>query len=357
MNLDDLEMFRRIDADNMIGHIHALPDQLRDAWAHGAGQPLPDDMGTVARVALCGMGGSAIGGEMLAALVEDTCPVPIRVNRSYELPAWADGPSTLVVTLSHSGGTEETLSCAQQAITRKTKLLAITTGGELAVRVEAAGGTVWRYGYESQPRAAIGWLYGLLLAAFSRMGLAPDLNADVAEAAERMERSRASFVPETLAARNPPKRYAGQLVDCIPVIWGAGLLAPVARRWKTQINENAKSSAFFELLPELDHNAVVGIATPAEILRKHQFQVIQLLSARYDHPRVALRHQMTLELFREQGIITDTVKARGESRLAQQMSLVQFGDYVSYYLAMAYEIDPTPIGPIVALKAKMAAAG
>jgi glucose/mannose-6-phosphate isomerase len=142
----------------------------------------------------------------------------------------------------------------------------------------------------------------------------------------------------------------------MPVIWGAGLLAPVARRWKTQINENAKSGAIFDLLPELDHNSVVGIDAPEEELRKHKFQVIQLLS-KYDHPRVALRHQITLELYREQGIITDMVKARGESRLAQQMSLVQFGDYVSYYLAMAYEVDPTPIGPIVALKEKMAQAG
>ncbi len=143
----------------------------------------------------------------------------------------------------------------------------------------------------------------------------------------------------------------------MPVIWGAGLLAPVAQRWKTQINENAKSAAIFDVLPELDHNSVVGIEAPEEELRKHKFQVIQLLSPKYDHPRVALRHQITLELYREQGIITDTVKARGDSRLAQQMSLVQFGDYVSYYLAMAYQVDPTPIGPIAVLKQKMAEAG
>jgi glucose/mannose-6-phosphate isomerase len=303
------------------------------------------------------MGGSAISGEMVAALVEPTCPLPVAVVREYDLPAWATGPETLVVALSYSGGTEETLSAARQAVERKTKLLTITTGGEISTLVESAGGTVWPFGYPSQPRAALGWLYGMLLAAFSRMGLAPDLTPGVNEAVERMERARDLFVPETIAAKNPPKRYAGQLVDCIPVIWGAGLLAPVARRWKTQINENAKSSAIFDLLPELDHNSVVGIDAPAEELRKHKFQVIQLLSPKYDHPRVALRHQMTLELYREQGIITDMVKARGDSRLAQQMSLVQFGDYVSFYLAMAYQVDPTPIGPIVALKKKMAQAG
>jgi glucose/mannose-6-phosphate isomerase len=357
MNLDDLELFRKIDADHMIGYINALPDQLRDAWAHGGTLEMPAAMGKVERAAICGMGGSGIGGELLAALVEDTCPAPITVIRGYDLPAWATGPSTLVVTVSHSGGTEETLSAAKQAVERKTKLLAITTGGELADIADAGGGTVWKYTYPSLPRAAIGWLYGMLLAAFSQMGLAPDLDASVKEAVERMERTRDTFVPETIAARNPPKRYAGQLVDCLPMIWGAGLLAPVARRWKTQINENSKSAAVFDLLPELDHNTVVGIESPSEMLRKHQFQIIQLLSPKYDHPRVTLRHQMTLELFREQGIITDTVKARGDSRLAQQMSLVQFGDYVSYYLAMAYQVDPTPIGPIMMLKEKMAQAG
>ncbi len=356
MNLDDLESFRRLDPDRMIDLISTLPENMADAWAAGQQLELPATMGAVERIALCGMGGSAISGEMLAALLDQSCRVPMAVVRDYTLPAWVSGPSTLVVALSHSGGTEETLSAARQAIERGAKLLAITTGGELGKLAQSAGGTVWSYHYAGMPRAAIGWIYGLLLAAFSRMGLAPDLAADVAESVERMQRTRETFAPEHIAAKNPPKRYAGQLVDCIPIIWGAGLLSPVARRWKTQINENAKSSAFFELLPELDHNAVVGIAAPEEMLRKHQFQIIQLLSPRYDHPRVAMRHQVTLELFREQGIITDTVKARGESRLAHQMSLVQFGDYVSYYLAMAYQIDPTPIGPIVMLKEKMASA-
>ncbi len=356
MNLDDLALLQRLDPQNMIGYIQALPDQLAEAWEAGQHFNLPGHPDKVERVAICGMGGSAISGELLATLVEDSCRVPISVVRDYTLPAWAEGPSTLVVALSHSGGTEETLTAARQAVERKTQLVAITTGGELADLVEAAGGVVWKYSYPSLPRAAVGWLYGLLLAGFSRLKLAPDLSADVAEAVERMRNSREAFAPQTLAARNAPKRYAGQLMDCIPVIWGAGLLAPVARRWKTQINENAKSSAFFEVLPELDHNTVVGISTPDELLRKHKFQIIQLLSPKYDHPRNAIRHQATLELFREQGIITDTVRGRGESRLAQQMSLVQFGDYVSYYLAMAYAVDPTPIEPITMLKDKLAQA-
>jgi glucose/mannose-6-phosphate isomerase len=341
----------------MIDLINDLPDQLRDAWTHGKSQKMAWRAGDISRVVICGMGGSAISGDMLAALVEDNCPTPIMVVRDYILPAWANGASTLVVCLSHSGSTEETLSCARLAIQQGAKLLAITTGGELArLTSEYANGVVWDYQYDAMPRAATGWLYGMLLSAFSRIGLAGDLEADVQEAITAMEKYREQWRPEVMAAKNPPKRYAGQLVDCIPVIWGSGILAPVARRWKTQINENSKSPAYFELFPELNHNTVVGIDHPQEMLRRHKFQIIQLYSQRYDHPRNLLRHQATTEIFREQAIITDSVKARGESKLAQQMTTVQFGDYVSYYLAMAYEVDPTPIGPIVMLKDMMAKA-
>jgi glucose/mannose-6-phosphate isomerase len=152
---------------------------------------------------------------------------------------------------------------------------------------------------------------------------------------------------------NKAKRIAGQLVGRIPVIWaGAGLLAPVARRWMTQINENSKSAAYFELMPELNHNTVVGIEEPKTFIDR--VAVIQLMSRTYDHPRVTIRHKTTHKLYLQNGLLTEMLYAHGNSRLAQQMNLVQFGDYVSYYLAMAYSIDPTPIGPIDALKAALA---
>jgi glucose/mannose-6-phosphate isomerase len=355
MFLDDLDAFNRIDVDHMIGHINALPDQLADAWAHGQMLPLPFTKDGITQVVIAGMGGSAISGELFAALAAETCPVPVMVCRDYDLPACATGAATLVIAMSYSGATEETLSVAQQALERGTKLLAICTGGMLAEIATEAGMPVWIFSYPSPPRAALGWMYGLLLAAMSRIGLADDLAADVAETVEGLRRHRESLRPEQIAAHNPGKRYAGQLVDCIPLIWGAGIMAPVARRWKSQINENAKSSAFFDVLPELDHNTIVGITTPEELFRRHKYQIIQLLAPKYDHPRVAMRHQITLDLLREQGVITDTVKGRGNSRLAEQMSLVQFGDYVSYYLAMAYQIDPTPIGILTRLKEMMAA--
>jgi glucose/mannose-6-phosphate isomerase len=156
----------------------------------------------------------------------------------------------------------------------------------------------------------------------------------------------------TPAVKNPAKRLAGQLIDRIPVIWGAGLLAPVARRWKTQLNENAKTCAHFEIMPELNHNTVVGVMFPDDMLR--HVAVVQLTAPEYQHPRVALRFDLTRELLLQEAIAVDVVQARGASPLAQQMTAIQYGDYVSYYLAMAYGVDPTPIPPIEMLKERLA---
>jgi glucose/mannose-6-phosphate isomerase len=140
-------------------------------------------------------------------------------------------------------------------------------------------------------------------------------------------------------------------VDRIPIFWGGGLLEPVARRWKTQINENAKTAAYFEAMPELNHNAVVGLEFPEPLMTR--IAIVQLVSRAYDHPRVKVRHEASTKIVLQSGIMSDRVTARGESRLAQQMSMIQFGDYLSYYLAMAYEVDPTPIHNIDQLKQRL----
>jgi glucose/mannose-6-phosphate isomerase len=355
VNLDDLDYFKQIDAQNMLGHIDDLPLQLAGAWEHALSVSLPLDAGGVRQIAVCGMGGSSISGELLAALVADTCQVPIISVQTYDLPASVCGPDTLVIAISHSGNTEETLAATRQAIDRGARLLAITTGGALARMVVEAGGAAPVYQYASQPRAALGWLYGQVLGYLSRLGLIDDMQAAVEESIDLLRRGIRGMGAENRTSRNVAKRMAGQLVGRIPVIWGAGLLAPVARRWKTQINENAKSVAYAETMPELNHNAVVGLEFPDPLLRKTA--VVQLLSERYDHPRVALRHQATFELLLREAVMADQVKARGETRLAQQLNLIQFGDYVSYYLAMAYGIDPTPVENIAAIKEQLAASG
>ncbi len=354
MDLDNQELFRQIDTQDMLAHIDALPEQLSDAWKHGHLLELPGRLASVQRVVVCGMGGSAISGSLLAALAAGSCHVPLDVSRDYNLPTYVDGPDTLVIAISHSGATEETLSAARQATERGAYLLAITSGGTLAAHARETNSILWTYTYPAQPRAALGWLYGLVLAAASRLNLVNELGGEVEEAVELMRQARETLGAASPAAQNPAKRLAGQMVGRIPVIWGAGLLAPVANRWKTQLNENAKTMAYHEALPELNHNAVVGLEFP-DLLSK-SVMVIELRSQKFDHPRVSIRQDVTHKLLLQAGIMADQVWAQGENRLAQQMGLIQFGDYVSFYLAMANRVDPTPVSNIDWLKEQLAQA-
>jgi glucose/mannose-6-phosphate isomerase len=353
MILDQPERFAALDPDGMLGHIDAMGSQIQTAWDMAPGLPLPDDYKDVKLIVLTGMGGSAIGGDYLAALVADKCPVPVLVNRSYDLPAYVSGPDVLVIASSNSGNTEESLAAYDIAKARGTKLLALTTGGELANRAKADSVPLWQFTYNSQPRAALGIGFGLLVGLMQRLGLAGDFSADVAETLDLLAQGAADLGGDVPIAQNAAKRYAGQCCGRIGVIYGAGIMTPVARRWKGQINENAKNWAEYDELPEMNHNSIMGTELPEKGLQ-NLFAVF--LKSRYDHPRVTLRHNLTFKLFLEQAIGVDTFTARGESRLAQMMNATQFGDYLSYYLAMMNAVDPTTIDPINRLKSGLAAA-
>lgn len=347
---NDFDLLRRLDTEDMLGHIDALPEQLEAAWARAHELDLPFDASGLQQVVISGMGGSAISGDLLAALVAPTCPIPVIVHRGYGLPAYAAGPETLVIALSHSGSTEETLSGARQAAERGARLLAITSGGELA-RIASEAGAVWTFEYDAQPRASLGWLYGLLLGVFARLGLVGEIGGDIEKTVAAMRRVRATLGPGNPSQVSPAQHLAEMLAGRIPVIWGAEVFAPVARRWKTQINENAKSVAFYDTLPELNHNTVAGLDFPAGLTEN--IAVVELVSLPYAHPRIARRQQVTRNLLDRAGIAAFRVEAQGTSALAQQMNLIQFGDYVSYYLALHNKVDPTPIENIVWLKEQL----
>jgi glucose/mannose-6-phosphate isomerase len=354
MNLDDLARFRELDTQNMRAHLDSLPSQLEAAFAHGQTLPLPASFKRADRIVIAGMGTSAQAGEMLAALVADTCNVPIIVNRGYDLPAYADGQRTLVIGVSHSGTDEESLAALELADNRGTQIVAITTGGAMAEHMARAGAPAWTYQSDAPARAALGWTFGLLLALINRLGLVRDLSGDVAEAVEVMRGRIPILGIDGPVVKNPAKRLAGQLIGRVPIIHGAGIMVPVARRWKTQLNENAKTVAQWEEMPEMDHNTVQGTEFPPPLMTK--VAVIFLSAPQPEGSRLAARLKVTQTIYLQQGLAPDTIKARGSSPLAQMMSNVQFGDYVSYYTAMAYGVDPTPVPCIADLKDKLAAA-
>ncbi len=350
MNLNDLDAFKRLDPENMVDHIDTLPDQLESAWDLGMSLPLPDWTG-IRQVIVAGMGGSAIGGDLAAAYVEPGCRVPVTLQRGYDLPGWAEGKDTLIIASSHSGNTEETLSAYSLARSRGCRILALCTGGALAEQSRAADVPVWVFEHQGQPRTAVGYSFGLLLAALTRLGLVPDPAAEMEDALAVMRTQQDSIRADVPDVHNPAKRMAGQLVNRWVTVAGAQHLAPVARRWKGQVSEVAKAWAQFEDLPEMDHNTLAGTQHPASRL-SHLMAIF--LRASSLHPRNRLRTNLTKQTFMLQGIGTDFIDAQGTSRLAHQWSLLHFGDYVSYYLAMAYGVDPTPIETIEGFKQEMA---
>jgi glucose/mannose-6-phosphate isomerase len=348
MNLDDLSYIHTIDRADMLAHIDALPDQFENAWRLAQELPLPSTHRSPRQIVVCGMGGSAIGGDLAAALIRQTAPVSWSVVRDYHLPAYVAGPDTLVIVSSHSGNTEETLSTAEQALTRGVRLLAMTTGGQLAEQARANGYPLWQFDYASQPRAALGWSFGLLIGLAHRLKLAPSLESDLAEGIDLLRTEKKRYGADSTLANNPAKRGAVQLVGRIPVIYGGGVFEPVARRWKCQLNENAKVWAQFETMPEANHNTIVGINFPSELMQR--MLALLITSNELDHPRVRLRYEFTYKLCLQNGIMVDRFQPRGRSALAQMLHAIQYGDYLSFYTAMAYSADPTEIVPIIELK-------
>ncbi len=356
MDLDDLTLFKQLDPGDMLGHIDGLPDQLQTAWDLSHTQTLEFADGprpsasNVRRIVISGMGGSAIGADLVAAAVMDSAPLPIFVHRDYGLPAFAKGPETLVICSSHSGNTEETLDSFEAAARNGCRLLAICTGGQLAAKARGADVPVWQFDHKGQPRAAVGFSFGLILGALGRLGLVPDASNDVAGAVQAMKSQQEALTAESPVARNPAKRLAGQLVGRWVTVFGAGILAPVARRWKGQINEIAKAMANFEFIPEADHNALAGLLHPSEVIP----HVITLfLRAPSDHPRNRLRLEMTRQAYMLEGLNADGYTARGDSPIAHIWTALHFGDYLAYYLAMAYGVDPTPVAALENLKAAL----
>ncbi|MEP0804231.1 MAG: bifunctional phosphoglucose/phosphomannose isomerase [Chloroflexota bacterium] len=353
MNLDDLAYFKQLDSLNMLGEIDNLPDQLGFAYQLGLKHPLPE-WKDIRQVIIAGMGGSAIGADLLAAYSASLSPIPVFVHRDYGLPLFARGEETLVICSSHSGNTEETLDAFEAARKAGCRVIAVCTGGELAKRAAAAGIPVWTFDHAGQPRAAVGFSFGLLLAMFQRLGFLPDQAQAVSGALDAMKQTQQHLRAHVPAANNPAKRYAGQLVGRWVTVMGSGMLSVVARRWKGQLNEVAKAAANFEFIPEANHNTLAGTLNPQEVLNAHTITLF--LQSASDHPRNRLRMDLTRKAYMLEGMNTDFIEARGSYPLAHMWTLILFGDYMAYYLAMAYGVDPTPIQALVEFKKAMAEA-
>ena len=350
MNLDNPTSFASIDQQNYLAEIDGLPHQLHTAWELGNDQWLPAWKG-IRHVLIAGMGGSAIGADLLAAYAAPLCQVPITIHRNYGLPAWAQGPEVLVIASSYSGNTEETLSAFESAQANGCRILAQCTGGKLADVAQQAGVPLWTFYHRGQPRAAVGHSFGLLLAILSRLELVPSPSNELVGAIAAMQTQQDRLRADVPAVHNLAKRLAGQLAGRWVVVFGADILEPVARRWKGQVNELAKAWAQFESLPEADHNTLAGTIQPEHSLPT---AVALFLRASSCQPRNLQRINLTKQALMLEGLSTDFVDAQGDTPLAQQWTALLLGDYVAYYLSMVYRINPTPIEALTNFKQELA---
>lgn len=353
-----------LDAGDMLGAIAGLGRQVSEgfaaarrslsqaAWAEeGDGGAAPALPARPAGVAVLGMGGSAIGGDIVLA-VASHLPVPAVVVRGYELPAWV-GPRTLVVAVSYSGDTEETLAATRVALERGCTPLCVASGGALAGLAAERGLPLVAAPAGLQPRAALGYLAMPLLAALERAGLVAAADGDVSEAATLLADAGRECAPGVADEFNPAKAVARRLHRRVALVYGAGLTAPAARRWKTQVNENAKAPAFFAELPELDHNEIEGWNGGAGLAARSHVVVLEDLHA---SERLRRRTALTVAALSRQGVSVERLESRGVSPLARALTLVTLGDHASFYLALLEGVDPTPVAAILRLKADLAGA-
>lgn len=334
----------------MRGRIRELPQQCLKAWQQALSFELPSDYYNVDKVVILGMGGSAIGGDLLSSLSVVESKTPFFVYRDYDLPSFVNA-NTLVIASSYSGMTEETLFSFTQALATPAKKLALTSGGKLKALAEQNGVQVFVIDYLSQPRAALGHSFFPLLGICQRLGLVGDKSEEIAGMVQVLEDLQTTIDDNCPLSLNLAKQLATKLYQRLVVIYGAAILSPVAQRWKTQINENSKAWAFYELFPELNHNAMVGYEFPGELAQRI---FVVLLRSQHLHPRTLIRYQVTAEVLSQAKVSYEVVEGRGESALSQMMSIVLLGDWVSYYLALLYETDPSPVMVIDYLKKQLA---
>lgn len=336
--------------DPMFNNIRRFPDMWEEGWEIVDKHPAYERVDTPKNVVLCGMGGSSIGGALLEALAFDASSVPISICRRYVIPAWA-GRDSLVVCTSYSGNTEETLSAFAQAREQGCRRFCVTSGGDLARLSQDQGVPYVTIPGGLPPRAALPYTFVPLLKLAAVIGLVSIDQDTVDETTELLKGLGREYGDST---PNEATIVADYLTGRIPIVYsGSGLMSPVNLRWRGQIQENAKTPAFGNLYPELNHNEIEGWESTSDMLKR--IAVVEL--ATYDDPpQVRKRMDVTRRLLESKAAGWYRFEPAGRSALARILSGVYLGDWVSYYLARNVEVDPMPVALIDALKQALSGA-
>jgi len=343
--LDSSADIREIDSRDMLGKIDLLPKHLSEGLVRGRRSGLPRF--TPRNIVVCGMGGSAIGGDLLKEWLATSTDVSCEVCRSYSVPAYV-GKDSLVIVASYSGNTEESLSMLEDAVRKRAKVATISSGGRLADLAGSHSLPHARIGSGLVPRSSLGFMFGAMVGVIERTGLA-EVDKQFEETLRILTQTIACCKASVMTTDNPAKRLAHELYGLVPVVFGYGLSAPVSKRWANQMNENAKVMAFSSEIPEMDHNEIVGWVMD---LRSQGFSAVFL---EHEISNAALQRRVNAT----KGMIAKrtqvhAVYGSGLSPLAQMFSLVAIGDYVSAYLGLLRKEDPSSTQVIEDLKSILA---
>jgi len=349
--LDQPDRWKSVDPKSMRSLLESFPDQVRAAADKA--RSLSFQIGRNARnLVITGLGGSAIGGDVARSLLSRSLAIPLVVNRDYRLPGFVDS-SSVVIACSYSGDTEETLCAYQDARRAQAAIICITSGGRLAEVAKADGWPIVTIPEGLPPRAAFGYSSLAILGSVRALGLTPDLSASFDETCRLVALLLGRYSPAVPETENPAKRLARSLQGKIVAVYGSnGILDAAAARWRGQIEENAKNLAFHHVLPEMNHNELVGWSNPEQGLLGVG---VVFLRDKGDHPQVQRRFELTREVIEKRAGVVREVWSEGESLLARVFSVVYLGDFVSLYLAYLNNVDPTPVEVIDKFKMKLGA--
>lgn len=340
--MDSKDDVRAIDSKHMLETLNEMPKHFSEGLRKGRKSGLPRI--SPKSLFVCGVGGSAIGGDLLCKWLTLSSEIPCGVVRSYTVPP-SVGRDSLVIVASYSGDTEETISMFESARRKGAKVVVASSGGLLAQMSDRYELPFVKLPSGMMPRASLGFMLGSMLGIVERSGIAvsdKELEEAVRVLAKVVSECRSS-VP---TADNASKKVAHELFGRVPVIIGYGLSGPAAKRWSNQLNENSKSLAFCSELPEMDHNEIVGWTMDS---RSQGFAAVFLDHKSADRA-MERRVKATKDMMSKRTQVVG-VEAFGLGPLAQMMSLVLFGDYVSVYLGILRKFDPSSNEPIDELKA------
>ncbi len=350
-DLDNIQEIEKFDKQGMHGLIYDFPQQLVEGARLGQITDLNLENFTPENIILAGMGGSAIGGDLIRSYLIYELKAPFLVCRNYHLPKLVNHKS-LVFISSYSGNTEETLSAYQEAKARKAKIIAITSGGNLLDECRKDGFPFILIPKGFPPRAALGYSYAPVMVILSRLKLIEDKSEEFEKTMNFLKGKRVEYSKERETKGNPAKGLALELYGKAPMIYSStDYFDAVGYRWKGQLCENSKVLAFNNYFPEFNHNELVGWKVLDHIREK---LVVILLKDKEDHPRIQRRMKIVKDIIEKEKVKVIEIESQGENLLSRIFSLIQLGDFTSFYLAILNREDPTPVEVIDYLKRELA---